>query len=143
MKKLLSICFLLVAIFLTGCEKNRLVCKYTDEEIKNLKSETKYIFSFNGETVKSATMTTKVTLSGDYNNQSFIDNYTTIASSAASEYNSTEGVTATVTNNKNIVTLKVEMEPAKMAAEDVETYGLNLSKDELKLELEESGYTCK
>ncbi len=143
MKKMLTICLLLTIVFLTGCEKNRLVCKYTEEDIKDLKSETKYVFIFNEETVKSATMTTKVTLSGDYNSDAFIKNYTTMASTSAADYNLTEGVTATVTNNKNVVTLKVAMDPTKMGEEDVGTYGLNLTKEDLKLELEHAGYTCK
>lgn len=143
MRKLLTMCLLLTIVFLTGCEKNRLVCKYTEEDIKDLKSETKYVFTFNEDAIKDATMTTEVTLSGDYNSEAFINNYTVMASTAASDYNLTEGVNATVTSKKNVVTLKVEMDPTKMAESDIETYGLNLTKEELKEELETAGYTCK
>lgn len=143
MKKTLFICLLLIIVFLTGCEKNRLVCTYNENDIQNLESKTKYVFIFNDESIKKATMTTEVTLLGDYNEDVFIQNYTEMASASASNYNLTEGVTATVKNKKNVVTLKVEMEPNQMLEEDIEIYGLNLSKDNLLTEFENMGYTCK
>jgi len=143
MKKMITICFLICILFLTGCQKNKLVCTQKDDSIDDLKSETKYTFTFNEETVKKVTMTTEVTLSGDYNDETFIENYKSSATEAADEYNEAKGVSATVSNKKNVVTLKVEMDSTKMSKEDVEAYGLDLTKDELKTEFENIGYTCK
>ena len=143
MKKLLSFCLIMTVIFLTGCESNRLVCTYTDNEIKDLKSKTKYVFTFDETDIKSATMTTEVTLSGQYNNDTFIENYKNMAIQSGDTFNETEGISAVVTNKKNVITLKVELDPSKMNVEDIELYGLDLSKEDLKVELEESGYTCK
>ncbi len=144
MKKILMISMLLGVIVLTGCDNNRLVCTVNDESISDLKSETKYIFSFkDADEVAKATMTTKVTLDGDYNNETFISNYSEMAKSSALTYNETTGVNATVSNKKNVITLKVEMEASQMSDEDKEEYGLNLNKEQLKKELEEAGYTCK
>lgn len=143
MKKIIYVGLLLFVFVLTGCEKNRLVCTYEEEEIKNLKSETKYVFSFNEENVKNVTMTTKVTLSGDYDSDAFITSYKEMATAAAEEYNATNGVSSSVTSKKNVVTLKVEMVASSMSDEDKETYGLDLTKKELKETLEEIGYTCE
>ena len=143
MKRLISIGLLIITFVLTGCEKNRLVCTYDEESIKDLKSTTKYVFNFNEEEIKDVTMTTEVTLSGDYNSEAFITSYKDMATSAAEEYNATNGVSANVSSKKNVVTLKVDMDATVMTAEDKETYGLDLSKEELTKELEDIGYTCK
>lgn len=143
MKKLLTISLLMGIILLTGCEKNRLVCTIEEESVTDVKSETKYIFTFNEETIKDATMTTELTLTGSYNNDAFISNYQQVATSTATEYNNTEGVSATVDVKKNVIILKVVMKPSTMSDEDIETYGLNLKKEDLKKELTNVGYTCK
>jgi len=143
MKKILSISLLFVIIFLAGCEKNRLVCTYKNTEVKDAESKTKYVFTFDEDTIKKVTMETEIVLSGDYNNESFISGYTKIATSLASSYEKIDGVKAVVNSDKNIVTLRVEMDPSKMGDEDIETYGLNLTKELLKQELEGEGYTCK
>ena len=101
MKKLLSICLLMTVIFLTGCESNRLVCTYTDNEIKDLKSKTKYVFTFEDTGIKNATMTTEVTLSGQYNNDTFIANYKEMAIQSGDTFNATDGIDAIVTNKKS------------------------------------------
>ena len=143
MKKLITITLMLVAILLTGCEKNRLVCTYSESNIENIGSKTKYTFEFNEEKIKQATMTTEVTLSGSYNEESFISTYKEMAAAAAEEYNLTTGVSASVSSKSNIVTLKVEMNVASMSEGNLETYGLNLSKQDLEATLEENGYTCE
>lgn len=143
MKKIVIILIFICTLTLTGCEKNRLVCTLEEESIKDILSKTEYTFSFNEENVKEVLMTTKMTLKGDYNDVVFIDSYVEMANAAANSYNQIEGVTATVTNNKNVITLKVEMLAILMNDEDKENYALNLTKEELKKDLEEAGYTCK
>ncbi len=144
MKKILMISMLLVAITLTGCDNNRLVCTMEDNSIANIKSETEYTFSFKSDDkITNASMTTKVTLDGDYNNSTFISNYSEMAKSAASTYNETDGVSAAVTNKKNVITLKVKMEASQMNDTAIEEYGLNLNKEQIKKEMEDAGYTCK
>jgi hypothetical protein len=142
MKKVLSIIIITLALFLTGCEKNRLVCTKT-EEASNFKYDSKYVFVFNGESVKTATMTSTGTLSGDLNNKKSIEDYKVSAEEAAKLYNSSEGIEAAVGNKKNKVTLTVEIDPSKLSTEDKESYGVNLKKEDLKEELESLGYTCK
>lgn len=143
MKKFIITLILICTIALTGCEKNRLVCTLEEESIKDISSKTEYTFTFNEENVKEVIMTTKLTLNGDYNDVVFINSYVEMANAAASSYNQVEGATATVTNNKNVITLKVEMLTVSMTDEDKNKYELNLTKEELKKSLEESGYTCK
>lgn len=143
MKKFIITLILICTIVLTGCEKNRLVCTLEEESIKDISSKTEYTFTFNEENVKEVIMTTKLTLNGDYNDVVFINSYVEMANAAASSYNQVEGATATVTNNKNVITLKVEMLTVSMTDEDKNKYELNLTKEELKKSLEESGYTCK
>ena len=143
MKKLVITLILMCTLILTGCEKNRLVCTLEDESIKDIKSKIEYTFKFNEENVKEVVMTTKITLTGDYNDVVFIDTYVEMANTAAATYNKIEGATATVSNDKNVITLKVEMSAAAMSNEDKKTYGLDLTKDNLKKDLEEAGYTCK
>ena len=143
MKKLVIILILMCTLVLTGCEKNRLVCTLEDESIKDIKSKIEYTFKFNEENVKEVVMTTKITLTGDYNDVVFIDTYVDMANSASATYNKIEGATATVSNDKNVITLKVEMSASAMSDEDKKTYGLDLTKDNLKKDLEEAGYTCK
>lgn len=143
MKKLVITLILMCTLVLTGCEKNRLVCTLEDESIKDIKSKIEYTFKFNEENVKEVVMTTKITLTGDYNDVVFIDTYVEMANSAAATYNKIEGATATVSNDKNVITLKVEMSASAMSDEDKKTYGLDLTKDNLKKDLEEAGYTCK
>lgn len=143
MKKFIITLILICTIALTGCEKNRLVCTLEEESIKDISSKTEYTFTFNEENVKEVIMTTKLTLNGDYNDVVFINSYVEMANAAASSYNQVEGATATVTNNKNVITLKVEMLTVSMTDDDKNQYELNLTKEELKKSLEESGYTCK
>lgn len=143
MKKLVITLILMCTLILTGCEKNRLVCTLEDESIKDIKSKIEYTFKFNEENVKEVVMTTKITLTGDYNDVVFIDTYVEMANTAAATYNKIEGATATVSNDKNVITLKVEMSASAMSNEDKKTYGLDLTKDNLKKDLEEAGYTCK
>ena len=143
MKKLVITLILMCTLVLTGCVKNRLVCTLEDESIKDIKSKIEYTFKFNEENVKEVVMTTKITLTGDYNDVVFIDTYVEMANSAAATYNKIEGATATVSNDKNVITLKVEMSASAMSDEDKKTYGLDLTKDNLKKDLEEAGYTCK
>lgn len=143
MKKFIITLILICTIALTGCEKNRLVCTLEEESIKDISSKTEYTFTFNEENVKEVIMTTKLTLNGDYNDVVFINSYVEMANAAASSYNQVEGATATVTNNKNVITLKVEMLTVSMTDDDKNKYELNLTKEELKKSLEESGYTCK
>lgn len=143
MKKFIITLILICTIALTGCEKNRLVCTLEEESIKDISSKTEYTFTFNEENVKEVIMTTKLTLNGDYNDVVFINSYVEMANAAASSYNQVEGATATVTNNKNVITLKVEMLTVSMTDEDKNKYELTLTKEELKKSLEESGYTCK
>ena len=143
MKKLIITLVLMCTVILTGCEKNRLVCTSEGESIQDILSKTEYTFKFNEDDIKEVVMTTKITLEGDYNDVVFIDSYVEMANAAATSYNQVEGATATVTNNKNAITLKVEMKTSSMNDEDKETYKLNLTKDELKKNLEEAGYTCK
>ena len=143
MKKLVITLILICTLTLTGCEKNRLVCTMENELIKDISSKTEYTFKFNDENIKDVLMTTKLTLKGDYNDVVYVDSYVEMANAAATEYNEKNGVIATVTKDKKVVTLKVEMSSSSMSDEDKKTYGLDLTKEELKKDLEELGYTCK
>ena len=141
MKKI-SVLMLLSIFLLTGCGENRLVCTL-EQESTNFEFESKYTFTFHGEKVKNITMKSTGTLLGDYNNETSIAEYLGTAESASEKYNKIEGMEAKVSSNKNKVTLTVEVIAASLSDENKETYGTNLSKEELKKELGEIGYTCK
>lgn len=142
MKKILSIVIIVLALFLTGCEKNRLICN-AEEKASNFEFSSKYVFVFNGEDIKLATMTSTGKLLEDLNTDSSIKDYKASAQSAADKYNETEGIKATVGATKNKVTLTVEINPSKLTDELKTEYGVNLNKDDLIKEMETLGYTCK
>lgn len=142
MKKIYTLLSIIALILLTGCDKNKLTCT-KKEEANNFTFESKYVFTFNKESIKKATMSSTGTLLGDYNNEDAIADYATTAESAATQYNSVEGITAKVNTNKNKVTLNVDIDPAKLSSEDKVEYGVDMNKDDLTKELEGLGYTCK
>lgn len=131
-------------LLLTGCGGNRLVCTQK-EESTSFKFESKYTFTLDGDKVKKVTLKSTGTLLGENNNEDAIENYKATAQNMADKYNEVEGIKAVVSNNKNKVTLTVELTAAALNDEEKENYGVNLNREELKelLESSENGYTCK
>lgn len=142
MKKILLILIIIGALFVTGCEKNRLICT-NEENASNFEFTSKYVFTFNDDNVKLATMTSTGKLLDDLNTDTAIKEYSASAQSAADTYNKTEGIKATVNTSKNKVTLTVSIEPSKLTDDLKSDYGVDLNKKELKEEMEGLGYTCK
>lgn len=141
MKKL-SLIVLASLFLLTGCGKNRLVCTY-EESGAGFESKTTYTFTFTDEKVKKAMMKTTTTLLDDNNNKESIEAYKELAESSANDYNKEEGVSAKVSNNKNKITITIEIEAAKLSLEALNNYGLDYGKEDLTGELENMGYSCK
>ena len=141
MKKIAAL-FIIGSVLLTGCGKNRLVCKQT-KEIDGIESTETYTFVFQEEEVKTAALKNTIKLSGDYNTKEFIQQFKDSAQESADIYNETNGVTAKVSTRKNKITLNVEMQREKMSEEDQQYFELDLTKEELKENLEGNGYSCK
>lgn len=138
-KKLISLMAITV-LFMTGCGNKTLKCTYTQEnDGYDIKST--YQITFDSDEVSKLTMQSEIALDDDY--KTYIESYEESAAEVATEYNEIEGFKATTASKNNTVTLKVVATASKMSEEDISSYSMDLTYDELKETLETEGYTCK
>ena len=142
MKKRMGIGLLTFLFFLTGCNQNRLVCTASDDT-NGIDTDVKYTFIFEKDSASKATMKATSSLSGENFSEELISALEASALNAAEDYNQVDGIEAKVSSNKDKVTLDVEILAAGLSEENKKLYGMDLDKETLKKQLEESGYTCK
>jgi hypothetical protein len=140
---LAGIVLIIIVLALIFGGENRFVCSLVETE-DNRQMDSRYSIIFDDNDMpKSVTWTQSITLSGDYNTSENIKEVRISAEEVAEIFSERDGAEASVTVNRNRITLRVEMEVAEMDELDLRMLKLDFNKEDLVVAFEGEGYTCR
>ncbi len=144
MKKRLLMSITLVATLatLTGCGSKTKTLTCTQSSTTNgFTSDDKQAYKFVDNRVESATITSTISIDGDYSK--YIDDYKSSAEQASDDYNKVTGFSAKVKTGTNKITVDLKIDAGKVDEDNRVAYHLNESYESMQEILTNQGYTCK
>lgn len=142
MKKFLFMGFLGMIVLTTGCGKNNLECSYTGTDTGK-KIETKINVSFKDD--KAYKVKEKINMEFNDEYKSNIDSISKALEEQYKTYKEDDGFKVNITKgDKNIdVDIEIDVEKQKDQKVDGNIIDVEASKEDIKKDLENSGYKCK
>ena len=135
MKKIYLLLIAFIIVLTTACSSNKLVCKIKNDELNS-----KYVITFEGDIVKSYTMSHKkiyqsldALIELDY--YQLLDTYSTLDNVDKFSYK--------IKENKNDITITIDAKEINYEKNNNLVINKGMTKDQIKNELESSGYVCK